>query len=102
MTVNNVLYCPRQFTWRLHSEAVILVRLVTARFKQRDGSAGIHRSDNIMRGGVRPIVTRARCSYCVSTEKRYFWTVVLSRACAKPVILTSEVVGKILKVTYES
>jgi hypothetical protein len=52
-------YCPLQFTWRLHSMAVILVLLVTAWFMQRDGTAGINLSENILCGGVRSIVTRA-------------------------------------------
>jgi hypothetical protein len=33
-----------------------LARLVTARFMQRDGSAGIHGTNNIVRGGVCSIV----------------------------------------------
>jgi hypothetical protein len=44
-----------------HSIVVILARLVTVRFMQRDGKAGIHRSENILRGGV--CSTLSHCSY---------------------------------------
>jgi hypothetical protein len=32
------VYCPRQFTWRLACAVVVLARLVTAWFMQRDGT----------------------------------------------------------------
>jgi hypothetical protein len=48
----------------LHSIIVTLARLVTAWFMQRNGTAGIHLSNNSMRGGVRSTVSRAHCSYC--------------------------------------
>jgi hypothetical protein len=38
--------------WRRHYIAVTLARLVTELFLQRDGKATIHRSNNILRGGV--------------------------------------------------
>jgi uncharacterized membrane protein len=49
-------YFPRQFTWRLHYMAVILVLLVMTWFMKRDGRACTNRSNNIMRYGIRSVV----------------------------------------------
>jgi hypothetical protein len=59
---------PRQFTWRLHAIVVILARLVAAWFMQRDGKAGIYGSNNILRGGIRSIATRAHCLCCMCSD----------------------------------
>jgi hypothetical protein len=56
---------------------------------QRDGKAGVHRSNNIVRGCVRSIVTRESCPNWPHSGNLYFGRVVLSRACAKRVILTT-------------
>jgi hypothetical protein len=61
-----------QFTWRLHSFVVILVRLVAAWFMQRDGKAGCHPSSNILGGGFHSVVTSA-----VSVQRR---NVILDRS----------------------
>jgi hypothetical protein len=76
------------FTWRLHSALLILARLVTAQFMQRDGKTGIRQTNNVLRGGVRSIVTCARCSHCAYNGEMLFCIVVLSRTYAKSVILT--------------
>jgi hypothetical protein len=57
-------YYPRQFTSSLHSIVVILVRLVTAWFVQRDGKASIRRSKNILHRAGCFVGTRDNCSYC--------------------------------------
>jgi hypothetical protein len=46
---------------------LILAQLVVAWFMQRDGSAGIHKSKNILRGGVCSIVAHAH--YCLSERR---------------------------------
>lgn len=57
------------FACSLPSIAVIVAQLVTTRFMHRDGTVGIHRPNNILRGGVRYTVTRAQCSYCASNGR---------------------------------
>jgi hypothetical protein len=75
------------------SEPVILVRLVTARFMQRDDRTGIHQSSNILRGGVRSIVTHAHYPSHAYNGGMLFWAVVLIKACAARVTLTSLLPG---------
>jgi hypothetical protein len=82
-------HCPRQFAWRLHSTVVILAQLVTVWFMQRIGKAGIHQSNNTLWGAVRSSVTPAHGSYCADNGEILFWTVLLSRACAERVILST-------------
>jgi hypothetical protein len=65
-------YGPRQVSWCLRSTVVILARLVTAWFVQRDGKAGSFRSNNILCGGVPSIVTVVHTAHTVCiTEKCY-------------------------------
>jgi hypothetical protein len=81
------MHIPRQFLWRLQSIA-ILAQLVTAWFMQRDGKAGIHRSNNILSGGARSLLhVHAAHSVCVCNGEMLFWTVVLSTAFAESIIL---------------
>jgi hypothetical protein len=82
-------YCPEQLIWRQQSTLTILVLLVTAKYTQRDGKAGGHRSNNILCRGVRSVVTSAHCSCSAYNREVLFWTVGLNRACAERVILIS-------------
>jgi hypothetical protein len=52
---------------------MILDRHIEAWFMQRDKKPGIYHFNNIMRGGIRFVITSASCSYCANTEKCYFW-----------------------------
>jgi hypothetical protein len=65
-------YCPLQFTWRLHSTLMILSRLVTARFMQRDGKAGIHWWNNICAAVFSPLLQVQTAHTVSTTEKCYF------------------------------
>lgn len=81
-------YCPRQFTWRLHS-AVSSQCLVTSWFTWRTAKQVVSRSDYVLRGGVRAIVARARSSCCMYNGEMLFWTAVLNAASAEHVIINS-------------
>jgi hypothetical protein len=61
--IQSVYYCPRQFTWRLPSKSVILTPLVAA-WK----SSG---QINMLRGGVRSIVTLHTIHTVHTTDKCY-------------------------------
>jgi hypothetical protein len=65
-------YCLRQFTWRLHSIAGILARLVTAWFKQRDGKAGILWSKTLWAAVFAPLLHMRIAHIALSGEKSYF------------------------------
>jgi hypothetical protein len=60
--------------------------LITTWFMQRDGNAVIGRIT--LRYGIRVYLARVCSSYCVYDGEMLFRTVVLSRACAEPDILT--------------
>jgi hypothetical protein len=77
-SIANCKYCSRQLTWRLHCIVMILARLVTAWFMQRDGKAGIHLSNNILRRVFAPLflLHTAHVQWINVTL-----TIVLSRAC---------------------
>jgi hypothetical protein len=45
---------------------------------QQDGSAGIHRTENYLRGGVRSVVSHAHHSHSECNGEMLFWTIVLS------------------------
>jgi hypothetical protein len=67
----------RHFTWCLHSTVLILARLVTAWFMQRDGKQRVLAGQkNIRHGGVRSIVTAHAVR---TTEKSYFELLVQTR-----------------------
>lgn len=59
----------RVFTCRLHSMVLILVRLVTAQFMQRDSSAGIHRSKTFWVDAIAPFLHVHIACIVRTTEK---------------------------------
>jgi hypothetical protein len=65
-------YFPHHFSWRLYSIVVILTRLDTAWFMQRNGSAGVHRSKTIRHGGIRSMLHVHTAHTIRKTEKCYF------------------------------
>jgi hypothetical protein len=77
---DSVYYFELQFTWCLHSTAVILTRLVTAWFMQRDGKA-----DTAIYSYVKkPVCLRwisFNCYRSILFSSSYYRAVVLSRAC---------------------
>jgi hypothetical protein len=68
---------------------MMLVWFITAWFMQWDGNVGIHQSDNILCGSSHSTVKCAHWLYCAHIAEMLFWIVVLSKARAEYIMLTS-------------
>jgi hypothetical protein len=83
-------YCSRQLNCRLHSIVMILARLVTAWFMQRDGKAGVIHQMTFS-GGVCFIVV-LHTAHTVSTMETFISDLMFSRSGDAYVGLSSNVV----------